>query len=432
MVGRGEPSAMAAGVTARQAALDCDEGQTAEYVYKLAYAGLPVRRRCTSLAGLRQLYEARDYAEFDAALAGPSRSIALNFAFASADGHIGYVLCGEVPLGRGRAGDNTFGGDSWYPLCGWSGEHDYQGWLPHRLLPKALDPPSGLLVSANHRIVDYESYPHWLGLVFKSSYRARAIHAELDAARKPVSLRDMAAAQQSVLSIAAREFAQLVVTADVSRTGLAEAEADRARLALAALDGWDGRLEVHCGKAALYQLMHAELASEMLHLGVAARTRGAVPAALLLPDAKDGCRSVLGAVVHGSGNDHIYKMANELQGHLHNNVLRMLQADREGEGKGEGPLGWWVRQAGGFHTCVAKAAARAQLRLSRRADKSWGSLHQTTIAHPLTAAFALPAGSFLDCPPLAFGGDTNTPAQAANRSLDDLSGNGSHQSVRHE
>jgi len=94
--------------------------------------------------------------------------------------NIGYVLCGEVPLGRGKTGDNTVGGDEWYPLCGWTGHHDYTGFLPHAHLPKALDPTSGRIVSSNHRLVDYNDYPHWLGLIFKNSSRARAIHEELD------------------------------------------------------------------------------------------------------------------------------------------------------------------------------------------------------------------------------------------------------------
>ena len=48
-------------------------------------------------------WQARDYAEFDAALSYASDVISLNFSFASAAGHIGYVLCGRVPLGRGRS-----------------------------------------------------------------------------------------------------------------------------------------------------------------------------------------------------------------------------------------------------------------------------------------------------------------------------------------
>ena len=144
------------------------EAQHNDMTYALAYAGLPTRPKTLAFVGLRRMLDAHDYASFDSALAYASTVISLNFSFASTAGHIGYVLCGEVPLGRGQRGNNARGGDEWFPLCGWSGEHDYTGWLPHSELPKAFNPPSGLIISANHAVVDYESYPHYLGNVFRA------------------------------------------------------------------------------------------------------------------------------------------------------------------------------------------------------------------------------------------------------------------------
>ena len=105
-----------------------------------------MRRKSTAFVGIRRLLETTDFASFDSALALASGTIALNFAFASADGHVGYVLCGEVPLGRGQRGDNSTGGDEWLPLCGWSGEFDYSGFVSHAQLPKAFDPPDAAFI----------------------------------------------------------------------------------------------------------------------------------------------------------------------------------------------------------------------------------------------------------------------------------------------
>ena len=421
------------------------------FTYKLSYAGLPVRPRSKTMIGVRTLCEARDFSSFDKALSFASTSICLNFAYADVEGNIGYVLTGEVPLGRGQRGDNTRGGDEWFPLCGWSGTHDYTGWLPHEQLPKAFNPPAGMIVSANHRIVDYDHYQHWLGLVFKGAWRARAIHEHLEGAGL-ISLDDMKAAQQSVLSIAAREFVEVVCAAQAEQSGLDATDKALACRALDALRGWDGRLEASSAQATLYQVMHREVASLLLQAGVrylqAAKARPqpemalpdtVIPAALLRRDESRRMQpesvpasgwqdlTVLEAVLSGKSGDSIFKMKNELDGHLHGNVLRMLRAGRDA---GKREHRWWVTEAGGFDSVVCTAAASAQAFVDAQRDPSWGLHHTTTLFHPLTAALGFKVGTFLDVTPLQFGGDTNTPAQTATTSMEDLSANASHVSAR--
>ena len=433
----------------RKQALD-DKPASDGFTYKLSYAGLPVRPCSKCMLGLRALCDARDYASFDNALSYASTGVCLNFGYADVEGNIGYVLTGEIPLGRGQRGDNTRGGDEWFPLCGWSGAHDYTGWLPHAQLPKAFNPPSGMIVSANHRLVDYDRYQHWLGLVFKDGWRARTIHEHLEGAGI-ISLDDMKAAQQSVISIAAREFADVVSTAEVEQSGVSDTDVVLAHRALDALRGWDGSLEASSTTATLYQVMHREVVSLLLkagmrHVQVARAQHGveqlphtAIPEALLQ---RDGSRcmqpesvpaperqdlTVLEAIIGGKACDGIFKMINELNGHLHGNVLRMLRAGRD---TGQRHHMWWVTEAGGFDSVVCTAAASAQAFVDAQRDASWGQQHTTTLSHSLTAALGFKVGTFLDVKPLRFGGDTNTPAQAATHSLEDLSANASHISAR--
>lgn len=314
---------IAADVTARQQATTTEPAApsattpptttSVSYTYALSYAGLPTRPRTLALLGIRKLLDARDYAQFDAALKYASSVISLNFSFASANGHIGYVLCGEVPLGRGAAGSNASGGDEWYPLCGWSGDHDYTGFVPHAQLPKAFDPPGNLLISANHALVDYDTFPHYLGQVYRTGYRAVRLHDLLGpaAADGAVSTKMLADAQCDVLSVAAAEFATLVAQADVSRGGLEEGvEARRhATEVLDALRQWDGHLSADSVTASMYQLMHAHLVRRLLRAGIAmaqsARIAGrteAIAPALLAEDAVVGS-SVLEATLHGVSAD---------------------------------------------------------------------------------------------------------------------------------
>jgi acyl-homoserine lactone acylase PvdQ len=42
-------------------------------------------------------------------------------------------------------------------------------------MPHTINPARGAVVSANHKIVDYDTYPHYLGNVFRAGYRAQAI-----------------------------------------------------------------------------------------------------------------------------------------------------------------------------------------------------------------------------------------------------------------
>lgn len=406
------------------------------YVYKLAYAGLPMRRQSTAFVGIRRLLQATDFASFDAALAFASGTIALNFAFASAEGHIGYVLCGEVPLGRGRRGDNSTGGDEWLPLCGWSGEFDYDGFVSHAQLPKAFDPPdAAFIVSANHRVVDYDFYPYWLGNVYKSGYRAKRIHALLESALAgggAVSLQTLRATQLDQTSVAAREFAEVVAEARVSLASLGSDDAHLAEAALHTLRGWDGALGAESTAAAVYQVMHATLVKRLLAGGIDARTRTR-PSARPLPDALQAADPLgvsggaLETIVQGCASDNIFKQVNELHGHLHRNVLRQLRESLAGHEAAS----WWVAQAGGFHHVVCSAAAAAERQLAGLADRTWGAMHLTHIAHPLTAALGFRPGSFLDVgPSQPTGGDTNSPCQTSTKSLDDLSASATHVSAR--
>ena len=135
------------------------------YEYALSYAGLPVRPKSAALSGIRRILDTRDFASFDAALACCSTLISLNFSFASTAGHIGYVMCGEVPLGRGATGNKTQGGDEWFPLCGWSGEHDHSGYVPHAELPgiRPTQRPHHLMQSLRRRPRDPPALPGQFG-----------------------------------------------------------------------------------------------------------------------------------------------------------------------------------------------------------------------------------------------------------------------------
>jgi penicillin amidase len=66
-------------------------------------------------------------------------------------------------------------------LEGWTGKHEWIGFVPTAEMPFALNPSNGAVVSANHKIVNYDHYDHYLGNVFRAGYRAQAIWDALGA-----------------------------------------------------------------------------------------------------------------------------------------------------------------------------------------------------------------------------------------------------------
>jgi len=151
-----------------------------------------------------------------------------NIAYADIDGNIGLVVPGRVPIRRGGNGAT--------PAPGWTGEHDWQGFLPFEALPRAFNPPSGLIVNANNKVVP-EGYPWFLGDNWDDGYRARRIGDLVNAAPATQTLDSTAEVQFDTVSLMARHMLPLML----SRT---PKSADR-EVALALLSDWNGEMSRH-------------------------------------------------------------------------------------------------------------------------------------------------------------------------------------------
>ncbi|HET7473536.1 MAG TPA: penicillin acylase family protein [Candidatus Limnocylindrales bacterium] len=122
------------------------------------------------------LATATTFQEFHDALE-PYGAPAQNFVYADTKGHIGYVLPGRIPI---RADRDDDGGRI---RSGSDGRHDWTGTIPFEDLPWQLDPPSGLIVTANNAAVDAK-YPHFIARDWDYGYRAKRITTLLAAAAK--------------------------------------------------------------------------------------------------------------------------------------------------------------------------------------------------------------------------------------------------------
>lgn len=83
---------------------------------------------------------------------------------------IGWLLRARVPR-RGRQ-------NGWLPVPGWTGQHEWQGWIAHEDMPVIHDPEGGVIVTANNRIVA-EDHPDYILTDCHPPYRARRVMALL-------------------------------------------------------------------------------------------------------------------------------------------------------------------------------------------------------------------------------------------------------------
>ena len=143
----------------------------------------------------------RNADEFEAALAGWTDRVN-NYVYADVYGEFGYCLKGRVPM-------RTFV-NAWGPVPGWTGDHDWQGFIPPHQLPRSRNPETGWVVSCNQRVVGDE-YPFWLAASFGPDYRARRIishiQSGIDEGRK-IDLTDMREYHADSVSIPALQFKQ--------------------------------------------------------------------------------------------------------------------------------------------------------------------------------------------------------------------------------
>ena len=263
-------------------------------------------------------------------------------------GRIGHRVRARVPR-RPRA-------NGWFAVPGWTGEGDWDGYIPQSEMPEVIDPAAGTIVTANNRVVaDGEPY---LCTDCHPPYRAARITALLEALPR-FGVADAAAIHADVLSPNAPLFqARLRALPRPADAGAA-----------AVLDGllaWDGRMDAASVPAGRYNVLRRAMT------GIFARRSG-------LDEMASHSWAAVPPGVSPVGN-----LWWALPTLLRNDDAAMLD-------------GWgWddVLQA-----ALVEAAAAPAL--------PWGEMHRPVFQHPLSPAFP-DAAPVLDLPSMPLGGDGDT------------------------
>jgi penicillin amidase len=197
-----------------------------------------------------QTGRARNWKEFTAALStygGPTQ----NFVYADVDGHIGYYGAGKIPIRKT--------GDGSLPYDGSTDAGEWTGWIPFNKLPNVYDPPSGIIVTANQRVVGTD-YPYFLSHSWAQPYRARRIF-DLLFQKPKLTSDDFRKIQGDVYSIGLASFAH--DSARLLKLEVAAAD-QKFGQSVEALEKWDGEVRADSTVAPLAYQMRAAFRTRIL------------------------------------------------------------------------------------------------------------------------------------------------------------------------
>jgi penicillin amidase len=200
------------------------------------------------IAPLLAVNLAGDWDAFRTALRGWD-SPGQNFVYADVDGNIGYQATGKIPV---RAPGHT----GMVPVPGWTGEHEWQGFIPFDELPRSFNPPAGFVATANNKITDPGA--DRIATSWFPGYRARRIVDCLAASRRH-DVASMRAIQAETTSLPAQALVPTLLAA-VQGDGLDEP----APRALAELAAWDFCYETDRIGATVFQAWYIAILRELL------------------------------------------------------------------------------------------------------------------------------------------------------------------------
>jgi len=166
----------------------------------------------------------------------------MNMVWADSSGNIGYKLVGKIPIRLGGCPD--------LPKPGWTGEYEWDGWVPYDELPEIVNPPGGVLVTANNRIAP-DDYPHHITSEYLDGHRAARIE-QLLGERDKHSLDDFARIQLDLYSIPGEQTAH--------RLARLRPPGQREVRAIERLKSWDHKLDPGTIAGTIYAVFTAHFA----------------------------------------------------------------------------------------------------------------------------------------------------------------------------
>jgi penicillin amidase len=149
-----------------------------------------------------------------------------NFVYADVEGNIGYYAPAWVPV-RAQS-------DGSVPSIGSTDDYDWTGYVPFEGLPHSYNPPSGIIATANARVVP-DDYPYFITHKWDPGYRTARIYQLLET-KNLFSVADMLRVQTDVHALLDEWLAKQLLSAAQARSS----SIPDVQYALTQLAHWDG------------------------------------------------------------------------------------------------------------------------------------------------------------------------------------------------
>ena len=193
------------------------------------------------------------------AFGGPSQ----NLVYADDQGHIGYHAVGKIPLRGSVISPSPI---SPVPTDALDTTQDWVGSIPYDRLPQIIDPPNGILATANNRITP-DDYAYPITLNWGSPYRNQRIWKVLTdkSAKNPLTPADMLALQTDVYSDLDHVIAQRLAYAIDHATKHTLTSDKRLHQAADLLRNWNGSVDADAAAPAIVVATRAALWTLLLN-----------------------------------------------------------------------------------------------------------------------------------------------------------------------
>ena len=216
--------------------------------YALALRWTALQDHALSFAFL-EMAQARNWREFTEAIrhfTGPEQ----NMVYGDRDGNIGYYAPAWVPIRKQ--------GDGSVPVPGATDDYEWLGYIPFEDLPHAYNPPSGIIATANSRVVP-DGYPYFITHNWAAPWRTARIFQLLEAGRG-LTVADMLRIDMDIRSLEDEDLAKELIAAGAAHPP----ESADARYALQVLRDWDGEARMDSAATLITEATRPALVERIL------------------------------------------------------------------------------------------------------------------------------------------------------------------------
>jgi penicillin G amidase len=282
------------------------------------------------LEAVLNMNKANNWEEFEKALE-KFHTPTQNFVFAANDGTIAYKANGKIPIRKK--------GDSLLPVPGWTGEYEWEGYIPFNELPKVVNPKEGYISTANNKVIS-DDYHYHISHHWAQPFRQMRIQ-EFLMEKENLTIKDMQALQMDQMNLQAKEFVPILLKQLPNNLSPQQKEV------VEALEKWNYQDNVDIGAPLIFHLWMKNIKATLFE-------------------------------------DEIPEEMMQLFGGQKQALDELLRRAEEGK---PGP---WITSKGGLEAVMntsldATISEIQKLQGGNMEDWKWGNYHQVQFTHPLSA-----------------------------------------------